>query len=346
MEVRMSQPHTVVHIGLHKTATRFLQRALFRSLPEQRFLLNPGVLTQPLKEALRFPGEHNRDRAREAARKARAMAGERTLVISDPTISGDMWSSHSDYADNLALLRELFPEATIVYVVRRQSDWLQSAWRQSLVKEAGQPIESFLNFYDGEFRDRLARRVFGARNLEALRLRFLEIYCAYARAYGASNVYLFRQEDLRRRPGAVYERLAEALGLDSLPTLPERVSGNRAFSALSIRLFFPGTRRRRRRPTEADIHVPPDRRDTVGRRLVRRLRTGLIRHGFDRVIYRDWDFLQRHGMRAMIDAYYEQELSRTARAAGAILESGPSEAAMRMACTESSETKRTACRTD
>jgi Holliday junction resolvasome RuvABC ATP-dependent DNA helicase subunit len=72
----------------------------------------------------------------------------------------------------------------------------------------------------------------------------------------------------------------------------------------------------------------------------------LIRHGFDRVIYRDWDFLQRHGMRAMIDAYYEQELSRTARAAGAILESGPSEAAMRMACTESSETKRTACRTD
>ena len=327
----MSQPDTVMHIGLHKTATRFLQRAVFRSLPEHRFLFNPDVLMQPLKKALRFPGEGNRERAREAASKARAEAGARTLVISDPTISGDMYSSHADYADNLAFVHELFPKARIVYIVRRQSDWLQSAWRQSLVKESGKSIETFLNFYEGEFRDRLARRVFGARNLEALRLRFLEIYRAYAQAFGASRVYLFRQEDLRQRPEAVYARLAEALGLDALPPLPARVSGNRAFSGLAIRLFFPATRRPPRPPTDADTRVPPDRRDTVYKQAIRRLRTGLIRHGFDRIIYRDWDYLQRNGMRATIDAFYEDELARTAHAARLLLDNGPGEAVLQAA---------------
>lgn len=327
----MSQPDTVVHIGLHKTATRFLQRAVFRSLPEHRFLFNPGVLMQPLKEALRFPGERNRERAREAARRARAEAGERTLVISDPTISGDMYSTHADYADNLSFVHELFPEARIVYIVRRQSDWLQSAWRQSLVKEAGQPIETFLNFYEGEFHARLARRVFGARNLEALRLRFLEIYRAYAHAFGPSRVYLFRQEDLRQRPEAVYARLAESLGLEALPPLPARVSGNRAFSGLAIRLFFPATRRKPRPPTEADTRVAPDRRDTVYKQVVRRLRTALIRHVFDRIIYRDWDYLQRQGMRATIDAFYEDEMARTEQAARVLLDNGPGEAVLQAA---------------
>lgn len=315
----------VLHIGLHKTATRFLQRAVFASLDPARFLVNPEPLTGSLKRALRHPGSVNHGTVRDAAERARAQAGERTLVVSDPTISGDMYSQHEDWADNLALVHELFPEALVIYFVRRPSDWLQSAYRQALVKGPGMPIEFFLNYRNGEFRQRPARRIGGARNVEALGLRFLDIYGGYARAYGAERVYLFRQEDLRRQPDAVYRRLAEVLGLQRLPDMPERVSGNRAFSALAIRLFFPGVTR------SPSPDKPNDPRSAGLRRArgrLRQFRTMLIRHGFDRLFYRDWDLLEARSMRRQLDEHYENQERALTAIANTILEQGPGENAL------------------
>lgn len=326
----MSQPPVVIHIGLHKTATRYLQRAVFRQLDSSRFWVNPNPLYHDLRQAARNPGDEDWAAAAEtAAEEARQHAGGRTLVLSDPSISGDMYSAHADYRENLDLVHRIFPEARIIYFVRRQSSWLQSAWRQSLVKERGQSIEAFLNFYDGDFQPRIARRVFGGRNLEALSLRFLEIYQAYAETYGPERVYLFRQEDLRRQPAVVYMRLAEALGLNSLPPMPSRVSSNRAFSGLAIRLFIPPTRRVPSRPNADDPHVGVEPAEGRVRRHARRLRSLMIRHVFDRLIYRDWDYLERHGMRDRIDEFYADELKRTAAAAERVLEEGPGLAALR-----------------
>lgn len=313
----------VLHIGLHKTATRFLQRALFRNLDPSAFHVNPPALMAALRRAIREPGDDTRRVLAAAAEAALAEAGERTLLVSDPGISGDLFNNHDDYADNLALVHSVFPRATVLYFVRRQSDWLHSAYRQMLVKGRSAPIEVFLNFRDGAFRPRLARRVNGVRTLDARALKLLEIYRAWCDAYGPERVYLFRQEDLRGNPEAVYARLAEALGLQRLPELPARVSGNRAFSALAIRIFFPGTARR---PdfdrARLDATPPGGPLWTLGRPL-RKLRTLIIRHGFDRVIYRDWDLLAAHGMREQLDAHYADENRRLNRAAAEILEHGP-----------------------
>lgn len=328
----MAEPRVVLHIGLHKAATRFLQRAVFRRLDAERFVVNSEPLFQCLRQAVRHPGDEQRaSAAAAAAADARRSAGERTLVISDPSISGDMYSSHADYGVNLALVHELFPDATVLFFVRRQSDWLQSAYRQHLVKGRGIPIETFLNYYDGEFQPRIARLVNGARNVEALTLRFLEIYTAYAQAFGAGNVYLFRQEDLRQRTEEVYERLAEALGLSGLPSMPSRVSANRAFSALAIDLFYPGVHRRPRRPGPDDAGgetSPALRR--MGKPW-RKLRTALIRHVFDRLLYRDRDLLARDRIRAKLDAHYQGEHEVLERIADAILRNGPGEMALALA---------------
>lgn len=329
----MSQPSVVLHIGLHKTATRYLQRAVFRQLDSERFLVNPEPLFHDLRQAVRHPGdEHWADRAATAAGRARAEAGGRTIVLSDPSISGDMYSSHVDYRENLGLVHRLFPDARIVYFVRRQSDWLQSAYRQSLVKGKGAPIEQFLNFRGGEFRARPGSRVNGVRIVEALTLRFLDIYRAYAERFGPDRVYLFTQEDLRHRPAAVAERLAEALGLDRLPPEPQRVSGNRSFSALAIRLFFPTTTRDLPPggPIDTSDHNAPGRWPRLTS-AGRKLRTTFIRHLFDRILYKDWDLLEAHGMRAMIDSHYDAEYANLIAVAETILEHGPGDRAYRTA---------------
>jgi hypothetical protein len=321
----MTTPDTVLHIGLHKTATRFLQRAVFAQLDPERFLVNPPGLNRALKQALWYPSEVTRAQARKAAEKARKEAGTRTLLVSEPAISGDMYSSHDDWDRNLELVHELFPEARIVYFVRRQSDWLHSAYRQALVKGPGMPIEFFLNYREGEFRPREARMIGRARNLNALDLRFAAIYKGYAEAFGAERVYLFRQEDLRHRPQLVQERLAEALGLETLPEPPRRVSGNRAFSALAIYLFFPGVYRwpPRSRPNRHRFHWVA----RIDRRL-KKIRTAFIRHVFDRLVYRDRDLLARHGMREKLEKHYGDEDRVLARVADEVLASGPGEHAL------------------
>lgn len=315
----MSQ--VVLHIGLHKTATRFLQRAVFANLDPIHFLFNPQQLFHDLRQAVRHPGDVVwARRAEDAAKRAREEAGDRTIVISDPSISGDMYSSHVDYRENRDLVHRLFPNATILYFVRRQADWLHSAYRQALAKGPGMPIEFFLNFHDGEFREREAPRIGNARNVNALDLRFLDIYREYADAFGPERVYLFRQEDLRQRPGDIYRRVAEALEIDELGEERGRVSSNRSFSALAIHLFFPGVYFRP--PQGRSIRDFPPWVQRSHRRLTK-YRTALIRHGFDRLIYRDWDLLARHGMRHVLEAHYEPEYRILTEISAAVLDEGP-----------------------
>lgn len=316
----------VLHIGLHKTATRFLQRAVFASLDPDRFLVNP----QPLAERLRArahshitPDKGPVDEAREVALRE---ANGRTIVLSEPEISGDMYSAHANWRENRDLVKRLFPEATIVYFVRRPSDWLESAYRQALAKGPGMPIEFFLNFRDGAFQRREARVTAGVRNVNALDLRFLDIYRGYVEAFGADRVYLFRQEHLRTRSEAVHARLAEALGLNELPALPRRVSRNRAFSALAIHLFFPGVYRDPRRHVRSR---PPSRAGHRLHRRLRKLRTVIIRHLFDKLIYRDRDLLARHGMRARLDQHYADADAALSAVAEHVLRHGPGVEALR-----------------
>lgn len=313
--------NVVLHIGLHKAATRYLQRAVFANLDVERFLFNPEPLFHDLRQAMRHPGDPSwQERARNAARHVVEGAGDRTIVISDPSIAGDMYSSYSDWCQNRDLVHELFPEARIIYFVRRQSDWLHSAYRQAMAKGPGMPIEFFLNFRDGGFHRRAARMIGGARNLNALELPFLEIYRGYCDCFGAEQVYLFRQEDLRARADDVYARLVEALGVETLPDLPVRVSGNRAMSALAIHLFCPGVYLGRR---SAEEGAPADTTLNRLRVRLRRWRTILVQHVFDRIVYRDWDLLARHGMRDRLESHYQQEHETLGRIAQVVLDEGP-----------------------
>lgn len=327
----MTGSPVAVHIGLHKTGTRFLQRAVLSQLDVRRFAVNPEPLYSRLRDAARHPGDGARaEAARAAAAETRAELTGRTLVISDPSLSGDMYSSHAGYRGNLELVAELFPEARILYFVRSHADWLQSAYRQSLKKGRGQSIERFLNFYDGEFQPRVARIVHGARNVEALTLSFVDIYRAYADRFGPERVYLFRQEDLRRRSQEVHPRLAEALGLPELPPPRKRVSGNRSFSALAIRLFVAADEHPSAPPT-ADAAGPEPARRRALRRRARRLRAAFIQHVFDRLSYRDWDLLARGGMRERLEAHYASADQALAEIADRVLVEGPGPEARRAA---------------
>ena len=323
MTGKQDHPGKIIHIGLHKTGTRFLQREVFQQLDSNEFSVNPEPLWSKVRAAVRKPGDKAAaDDAREAVNNWRNGGDNRKLVLSEPHISGDMYSSHFDYYQNLELIQQLFPDAVILFFVRNQADWLHSAYRQQLVKGPAIPINVFLNYYNGEFRSRLARRVFGARNLEALNLRFLEIYRQYSYSYGASRVYLFRQEDLKNSAELIKKRIAEALGISSLPFPPKDKTKNRSYSALAIRLFFPRSNRIFPEPTVQDTHRKKRRFPRLTKPF-RNFRHTFIQYVFDKLVYKDWDLLESQEMRSRIEEHYASENRELKEISRIVLEEGP-----------------------
>lgn len=303
-----------LHVGLHKTATRFLQRAVFRQLDPAQFEYNPEPLMTLLNRRLRDPQDAQ---AREAleAEVARAMRDDsRRLLISKAGISGDMYDQHSGFEANLQIVRELFPQARVLFFIRDQADWLLSAYRQSIQKGAFGPIEVFLNYYGGEFRRKQAPRMGGMRNVDALGLRFLTMYRGYVEAFGDRNVFLFRYEDMREdRPGFM-ARLARALEIPAVPVSKPDKRRNRSYSALAIQLFCGSFRAPSTPPPPGDkasarlpVYSP--------RRLGRRLRRLVIKHVFDPIVYKDWDLLERGGMREKLENHYRAENEELKQAA-------------------------------
>ncbi len=316
-ETSMSR-EVILHIGLHKTATRFLQRAVFNNLDSGTFEVNPEPFTELLHQHMRRPDDVAL--TEKFSRAAAALVDDpRKLLISLPDISGDMYNSHDNYLANRDVVKKLFPEAKVIYFVRNQADWLVSAYRQSMQKGACGPIEVFLNYRDGEFQPKRARYLGNMRNVNALDQRFYAIYEAYAEAYGADNVYLVRYEDFRRNRQGVVDVLCQALGIDSLPVSQPSSTPNRSFSALALNLFCSGFWLRMFPPRASDKPRGPAWLRRYGpTRLLRVLRRHFIRKIWDRLWYVDWDLLAKDRMRERLNEHYTTENEKIRSAARAV----------------------------
>lgn len=296
----------VIHLGLQKTATRFMQKYVFMPTREQGVIYNPEPMMSALHALYRSPD--NPDLLREAQlaiAHVLQMAPDATVLISKPDLLGDMYNSYARYRENLDLLKQLFPEAALLLFTRHPADWLHSAYRQSLVKGVGGSIETFLNFYDGAFQPKRAHFANGMRNVDALSLPFKAAFDHSVALYGADSVHLYCFEDFRRDKSAVLEQIRRLLGLDELLIDDADRVKNRSFSALAINLFCRG-RASGRRPRFSES-PPPRWLSRWVHRPLRKIRAALIKHGFDKVIYRDEDLLARAGMRTRLERHYDSD---------------------------------------
>ena len=310
----------IIHIGLQKTATRFIQKSVFAPTTEQGVLFNPIEIMPALHALFRDTGNVALKIAAESAiaRYLEAHPTE-TILISKPDIPGDMYDGYSAYRENLTLLQSLFPQAHIIYFARHPADWLHSAYRQSLVKGYGGPIERFLNFESGRFLPKSHAYVDGMRNVSALNVPIYEIYEQCITLFGRQGVSLICYEDMKASKAAVFDLLRRVIGLDRLDIAEPEKLKNRSFSALAIMYFCSGGER----------HSAPRFTDTPHSHFVqkyvqkplRKIRAALIKHGFDDVIYRDWDLLARNGLRDKLKAHYSADYETLREVSRQVLDS-------------------------
>jgi hypothetical protein len=184
-----------IHVGLHKTATTFLQERLFPALPGIRFVHplhvprdDDGPVEKFVLECFFRNGacidmqRHERD-----ITSWLETVDEGHVLISSEAIVGWPTENHGNLRVNADLLHEMFPTAKICLVTRRQDKWVDSAIAQAYRSGLATTPERYLNYRDGAF-GRCNIGLYHGPNVDARDLSWDAFDRYYRRVFGADAV--------------------------------------------------------------------------------------------------------------------------------------------------------------
>ena len=148
-----TEKRIIVHVGLPKTASTFLQRELFPYLKDVHYLDRSRA--SELRDVHRLVQQASRrlfadaasdvsDLHREAARRL-ARVDEPAVLISNETFAGDVGIGFLDCGSMAQAIQTLFPQGRIFCVLRRQDSFLESLYKHAVAKGYASSIELFVN---------------------------------------------------------------------------------------------------------------------------------------------------------------------------------------------------------
>lgn len=141
-----------LHIGLHKTGTTTLQKYILPNIDDSTINYNPSELFKLLHK-LQYRYEMAEDVKINIVDKAKNWVNnynkKEKILISNENLS--QLGFLQNYEESATILKDIFPNANILLVLRYQPSWLISCYKQSLKMGDWQSIEDFLQFRNGKF---------------------------------------------------------------------------------------------------------------------------------------------------------------------------------------------------
>lgn len=219
-----------LHIGLHKTGTKFFQYKLFPNLPKNDFIYNPPRLTQLICDLIKSDDEDLIFVKNEIKKEKDDLASNtnKKIIISREIMSGDCFRFYPDYKIIHKRLSIAFPNAHIICFLRYQLDWLVSCYRETVHMHHYQTIEEYLSLKEGN--ERFVKANYKALDLPA-------VVESLNNNFGINNISYFFFEDFKSNKVKTIKELSTLLGTTSIPVKKDRDNiPNRGYSAFSIKL--------------------------------------------------------------------------------------------------------------
>lgn len=197
----------VVHIGYHKTATTWFQKAFYPMVENARFIPRAVARDAFLDDtAFRF------DPA-EAAAKLGLNDGE-AVTLCEEGLSG--YLHNGGLAGHLSKemahrIKAVLPDARIVVFIRSQPAIIAASYQQYV---RGGGTFSFRRYAFGDLYLRGARReIAKSPRFTFDHFDYLPLIAHYRALFGDENVHVFAYEAFRRQPRAFLRMFSERLGL-------------------------------------------------------------------------------------------------------------------------------------
>lgn len=221
----------LIHIGLHKCASSFLQNEVF--VKDPRLLCLTGSKKSPLTSSLIGADSTYFDKSRCLALFEKkllnpASKNDQIPVLSAERLSGIPYFGSFDRATVSKRIKQTFPQTKIFIVIRNQQDLIRSVYGQYIKIGGTLKIDKFL-------RSRWKGPEFSSFNLE--QFDFYKLYQHYAQYFAHSQLLVLPFEQLQNDPKSFLSRIYDFIGI---PIDPEIINFNHklnktpSFSYLNI----------------------------------------------------------------------------------------------------------------
>lgn len=252
----------ILHIGLHKTATKYLQHNVFPFLDKSEFIYNPEKLDQYVLDYLKAFGDDKRDilpKVIEERKRLQEGNPNKTIILSREAYSGNLFSAYKYWDESISLLKQCFPEAKIIMAFRYQTNWLLSCYRESIHEHHYQEIEDFLcfskknkNFYNPTS----SINQNGYANLFPLDLDYVKMLTAIYDNFGEENTHVYFYENFKTNKKQIIEEIEQFIGSPKIRVKESMGNPNRGYSALTIKLSIERAKILKFKNLEHYVHRP------------------------------------------------------------------------------------------
>ncbi|WP_419911903.1 hypothetical protein [Hoeflea sp.] len=215
-------PKTILHVGLHKSASTYLQRQIFPQSKHHLLLTLPYTSHNGPLQLLQYGDDtaYSKDLLQEELAKLPTDS----LILSDEGLSGCPLPLHNVNRSMIARrLSEVFPDAEIVLFLRDQRDYCISHYSSYIKMPYGfNEFENFLHIRNEEYSFDQYQRNEPPRSMGSLHydisdyylsldsLKYTRVIELYETLFPKCHVFLF--EDLITDPVATVARLGEICG--------------------------------------------------------------------------------------------------------------------------------------
>jgi hypothetical protein len=224
----------LVHVGYHKSGHTWLKRVLFSDAAAGYSWLGHGPNHPVHRLVTERPLEFDPTELRRAFDPllTRAEGAGLLPVLSHPTLTGHPYSGGREGKEIADRLRQVFPEARILVVIREQRSIIASTYKQYL---EGGGVCSLSQFLEPSRRGRIP--AFDYRHFE-----YHHLISYYHSLFGRDAVLVLTYEQFARDPrsfvaeiGEFAERLVPADVLDRLPYARRRQATTSALALAAVR---------------------------------------------------------------------------------------------------------------
>lgn len=225
---------TYLHIGSHKTGTKFFQHKYFPNINKHGFIYNPDDISQLVLDLMKAD---NDDKSNVVTKihdllNAYELNGVKQLLISKEIMSGDLFSFYeNDYytsSDGFKRLKEAFGNPKIIVSFRFQTDWIVSCYRESLHEH------HFQTFYDFAFH-RSKENAFVNPNYK--NLDYKRILEELFRLFSKDNVNILFYENFKADKNGEIKKIEQILSISDIKITDQGDKiPNRGYSAFAVSL--------------------------------------------------------------------------------------------------------------
>lgn len=188
----------LIHIGLPKTGTTWLQTSVFNNIQNSHFV-------GPNRGIIKVLSDKNKEVDINLIRKD-FFATEKKIIYSDPELSGLIsfdWNNGGNVEIIAKRLKELFSDAKILLVLRNQMDFIASGYAYYIRKGGTFMFKKYLEKIKNE-----------ESGFSLDYLKYHNIIELYSKIFGPGNVKICLFEDLRDDKNEFLKNLSESFNLD------------------------------------------------------------------------------------------------------------------------------------